>query len=145
MEDNKLEEINNYETLVNNYESILPNIRGFYNEVRNVDSSIEQIKKTLNALKSKDHNLKPDDYETTRNSVAYLYQFYLLRVQDTKAGFEAFRERIASFVDFLSRMDPSSNKTETAVKPESNKMTSGEDNIINMNNSSSNSPIPTFV
>jgi len=144
MEGNYLEEINNYETLVNNYESILPNIRAFYNEVRNVDSSIEQIKKTLNTLKSQTE-LNKEDFESTKNSLGYLYQFYLLRVQDTKVGFEAFRERIASFVDFLSRIDPDSNKVQGETLSQNNNISSNQDNIINMNDSSPNSPIPTFV
>lgn len=143
MEDfNKVtEEINSYEMLITNYEMLVPNVKAFYNEIRNLDTSIEHIKKTLSSLKEPNASIDSEELEKVKSSIAYLYQFYVLRVQDTKSGFEAFRERIASFVEFISKFDTS---TDSSNKEANSSMSDAKMNQPVMNSASS-SPIPTFA
>lgn len=108
-----MEELLNFESFINSYEMVLPSVKAFYNEIRNAEGSLNFIKSMIDKIKEKSFKLENEEYEKLKNAILYLYQFYILRVQDTKVGFDSFKSRIISFIEYISSLIPEKSNTST--------------------------------
>ncbi|MDV7390986.1 hypothetical protein RZS08_06530 [Arthrospira platensis SPKY1] len=101
-----MEKLLNFKSFIESYKVLLNSIKAYYNEIKNAEDSIEFIIEIINKMEDSSFILKEDDSEKLKNSILYLYQFYFLRVQDTKVGFDSFKERVVSFIEYISTIMP---------------------------------------